>query len=260
DNKKSLMVIGSTGGGKTTILNAATGLINSSYKIFSVEDTAEINIPHENWFSLVSRASFGLESQGEVSLFDLLKSGMRHRPDYILVGEIRGEEAYVLFQALATGHGGMATMHADDSEAAIRRLMQKPMDIPGAYVPLMNCIINIKRVKLGSDASGKSSKKIMTRRVTEVTEIMSSNSVRSVFTWDPHHDGYLDNLNKSYQLPKIAEDTGVDMEDIAADMVKRKTVLTWLVNRGTRDYKSVSKVIGMFNQDPDRLMSKVESS
>ncbi|MCI0565453.1 MAG: type II/IV secretion system ATPase subunit, partial [Nitrososphaera sp.] len=141
DNKKSLMVIGSTGGGKTTILNAVTGVLNPSYKIFSVEDTAEINIPQENWFSLVSRASFGLESQGEISLFDLLKSGMRHRPDYILVGEIRGEEAYVLFQALATGHGGMATMHADDSEAAIRRLMQKPMDIPGAYVPLMNCII-----------------------------------------------------------------------------------------------------------------------
>jgi flagellar protein FlaI len=260
DNKKSLMVIGSTGGGKTTILNAATGLINSNYKIFSVEDTAEINISHENWFSLVSRASFGLESQGEVSLFDLLKSGMRHRPDYILVGEIRGEEAYVLFQALATGHGGMATMHADDSESAIRRLMQKPMDIPAAYVPLMNCIINIKRVKLNADASGKSTKKIMTRRVTEVTEIISSGSVRSVFSWDPQHDGYLDNLNKSYLLPKIAEDTGLDMEDISLDLSRRKTILTWLVNRGTRDYKSLSKIIGMFNQDPDRLMSKVESS
>jgi flagellar protein FlaI len=260
DNKKSLMVIGSTGGGKTTILNAATGLINPSYKIFSVEDTAEINIPHENWFSLVSRASFGLESQGEVSMFDLLKSGMRHRPDYMLVGEIRGEEAYVLFQALATGHGGMATMHADDSEAAIRRLMQKPMDIPAAYVPLMNCIINIKRVKLAADASGKSSKKIMTRRVTEVTELISSTSVRNVFSWDPHHDGYLDNLNKSYQLPKIAEDTGLDMEDVTTDLARRKTILTWLVNRGTRDYKSVSKVIGMFNQDADRLMAKVEST
>jgi archaeal flagellar protein FlaI len=260
DNKKSLMVIGSTGGGKTTILNAATGLINPSYKIFSVEDTAEINIPHENWFSLVSRASFGLESQGEVSMFDLLKSGMRHRPDYMLVGEIRGEEAYVLFQALATGHGGMATMHADDSEAAIRRLMQKPMDIPAAYVQLMNCIINIKRVKLSADASGKSSKKIMTRRVTEMTEIVSSNSVRSVFTWDPHHDGYLDNVNKSYQLPKIAEDTGLDMEDVIADLNRRKSILTWMVNRGTRDYKSVSKVIGMFNQDADRLMAKVEST
>jgi flagellar protein FlaI len=261
DNKKSIMVIGSTGGGKTTILNAITGLLNPAFKIFSVEDTAEVNIPHENWFSLVSRASFGLESQGEVSLFDLLKSGMRHRPDYMLVGEIRGEEAYVLFQALATGHGGMATMHADDSEAAVRRLMQKPMDIPAAYVSLMNCIINIKRVKLGSeDEDGKSSKKIMARRVTEVTELVSSSNVRSVFSWDPHHDGYLDNLNKSYLLPKVAEDTGIDMEDVSSDLSKRKTILTWLVNRGTRDFKSVSKVIGMFNQEPDRLMAKVESS
>jgi flagellar protein FlaI len=260
DNKKSLMVIGSTGGGKTTILNAVTGTLNPSFKIFTVEDTAEINIPQENWFSLVSRASFGLESQGEVSLFDLLKSGMRHRPDYILVGEIRGEEAYVLFQALATGHGGMATMHADDSESAIRRLMQKPMDIPGAYVPLMNCIITIKRVKLADSSGGKSSKRVMARRVTEVAEIVSSNNVRSVFTWDPQHDGYLDNLNKSYLLPKIATDTGIDMDDIMADMNRRKTILTWLINRGTRDYKDVSKVVGMFNQDPDRLMTKVESS
>jgi archaeal flagellar protein FlaI len=260
DNKKSLMVIGSTGGGKTTILNAVTGLINPSYKIFSVEDTAEINIPHENWFSLVSRASFGLESQGEVSLFDLLKSGMRHRPDYILVGEIRGEEAYVLFQALATGHGGMATMHADDSGAAIRRLMQKPMDIPPSYVALMNCIITIKRVKLKSELDNGHAAKMMARRVTEVTEVLSSTNARSVFAWDPHYDGYLDSLKKGYMLPKIAEDTGVDMEDVADDMSRRKMILTWLVNRGTRDYRSVSKVIGMFNQEPERLMTKVESS
>jgi flagellar protein FlaI len=261
ENKKSLMVIGSTGGGKTTILNAVTGLINPSYKIFSVEDTAEINIPHENWFSLVSRASFGLESQGEVNLFDLLKSGMRHRPDYILVGEIRGEEAYVLFQALATGHGGIATMHADDSEAAVRRLMQKPMDIPPAYVSLMNCIINVKRVKLKSEsASGKVLSKLMARRVTEVTEVLSSSDPKRVYSWDPQYDGYLDNLKNSYQLPKIAEDTGLDMQDVVTDLNRRRTILTWLVNRGTRDYRSISKVIGMFNQEPERLMSKVESS
>jgi len=260
DNKKSIMVIGSTGGGKTTILNAITGLINPSYKIFSVEDVAEINIPQENWFSLVSRASFGLERQGEVSLFDLLKSGMRHRPDYILVGEIRGEEAYVLFQALATGHGGIATMHADDSEAAVRRLMQKPMDIPPAYVPLMNCILTVKRVHLKSESVNGKISKLTARRLTEVTEVESSTSLKSVFTWDPHYDGYLDNLASSYQLPKIAHDTGLDMEDIAGELNMRKTILTWLVNRGTRDYRSISKVIGMFNQEPERLMGKVESS
>ena len=256
DNKKSIMVIGSTGGGKTTILNAITGLINPSFKLFTVEDVAEINIPHVNWFSLVSRASFGLESQGEIGLFDLLKSGMRHRPDYILVGEIRGEEAYVLFQAVATGHGGIATMHADDSEAAVRRLQQKPMDIPPAYVPLMNCIVNVKRVRLKTEST--SSNIMMARRVTEVTELLSHNSINSVFAWDPAYDGYLDNLAKSRHLQRIAVDTGVDMEDIAEDLARRKSVLTWMLSRGIRDYKSISKVIGMFNQEPARLMEKVK--
>ncbi|MEO9320085.1 MAG: type II/IV secretion system ATPase subunit [Nitrososphaera sp.] len=255
DNKKSLIIIGSTGGGKTTILNAVTALINPSYKIFSVEDVAEINIAHENWFSLVSRASFGLESQGEIGLFDLLKSGMRHRPDYLLVGEIRGEEAYVLFQALATGHGGMATMHADDSEAAVRRLLQKPMDIPPAYVPLMNCIITVKRVKVNT---GKSY--VMTRRVTEVTEVLSSDSLNPVFSWDPQYDGYLDNLARSKHLPRVVEDVGISMEDVISSLAERKQILTWLINRGIRDFRSISKIIGMFNQDPQRLLEKVESS
>jgi flagellar protein FlaI len=260
DHKKSLMVIGSTGGGKTTILNAVTGLINPSYKIFTVEDVAEINIPHVNWFSLVSRASFGLESQGEIGLFDLLKSGMRHRPDYILVGEIRGEEAYVLFQAVATGHGGIATMQADDSEAAIRRLQQKPMDIPPAYVPLMNCIITVKRVKLKTESVNGRSANMMARRVTEVTEVLSHNSLASVFSWNPEYDGYADNLSKSRHLPKIALDTGVDMDDIGDDLARRRDILNWLQTRGVRDYRSISKVIGMFNQERDRLMEKVRST
>jgi len=167
----------------------------------------------------------------------------------------------VLFQALATGHGGMATMHADDSQSAVRRLTQKPMDIPPAYVPLMNCIINVKRVKLKSEhVGGRESTKLMGRRVTEVTEVVSPTEMNSVFTWDPHNDGYLDNLAKSHHLTKIAQDTGLDMEDVAQDLNKRRTILNWLVNRGTRDYRSISKVIGMFNQEPERLMAKVESS
>jgi archaeal flagellar protein FlaI len=144
----------------------------------------------------------------------------------------------------------MATMHADDSQSAVRRLTQKPMDIPQAYVPLMNCIINVKRVKLKSEhVKGKDSSKLMGRRVTEVTEIVSPTEMNSVFTWDPHYDGYLDNLAKSHHLSNIAQ-----------DLIRRRTILNWLVNRGTRDYKSISKIIGMFNQEPERLMAKVESS
>jgi len=158
--KMSIMVIGSTGSGKTTILNAITGLIDPDFKIFSVEDVSEINIKHENWFSLVSRTGFGPTGEGEIGLYDLIKSGVRHRPDYIVVGEIRGSEAYVMFQAMATGHGGLCTMHADSLESASKRLQQKPMDIPASYMALMNCAIIIRRVK-GQD--GKS-----TRRATVV--------------------------------------------------------------------------------------------
>ena len=100
-------------------------LVNPDYKIFSVEDVAEINIKHENWFSLVSRVGFGNDGEGEIGLYDLIKSGVRHRPDYIVVGEIRGSEAYVMFQAMATGHGGLCTMHADSLESASKRLQQK---------------------------------------------------------------------------------------------------------------------------------------
>ena len=129
-----------------------------------------------------------------------------------------------------------------------------------AYVPLMNCILTVKRVHLKSESINGKVAKLTGRRLTAVTEVESSTSLKNVFSWDPHYDGYSDTLASSYQLPKIAHDTGLDMEDITNELERRKTILTWLVNRGTRDYRSISKVIGMFNQEPERLMGKVESS
>ena len=117
ENRASIMVLGGTAAGKTTALNALACLIRPGSKIITIEETAELNLPHENWVSLIARQSYGLggSSVGEVALFDLVKTSMRHRPDMLIVGEVRGQEAYVLFQALATGHGGMCTMHAEDS-------------------------------------------------------------------------------------------------------------------------------------------------
>ncbi|MGI0068844.1 MAG: type II/IV secretion system ATPase subunit, partial [Nitrosopumilaceae archaeon] len=168
ESKMSFIIIGSTGSGKTTLLNAITGLAHPDYKIFSVEDVAEININHENWFTLVTRSGFGIGGEGEIGLYDLIKAGVRHRPDYIVVGEIRGSEAYVMFQAMATGHGGLCTMHADSLESAVKRLQQKPMDIPPAYISLMNCALVVKRVKESSGQSG--------RRVMTVSEITGANT------------------------------------------------------------------------------------
>jgi len=248
--KMSIMVIGSTGSGKTTILNAITGLVNPDYKIFSVEDVAEINIRHENWFSLVARTGFGPSGEGEIGLYDLIKSGVRHRPDYIVVGEIRGSEAYVMFQAMATGHGGLCTMHADSLESASKRLQQKPMDIPPSYLSLMNCAIVIRRVK-GQD--GKS-----TRRAISVQEINTADTYHSAFKWDPKSDYFNPQLDDSIMLHRIAEQTGRNMEQIMDEYEKRKIVLKWLLQRGIRSYSKVAENIGKYYRDPEALMTKIE--
>ena len=206
EEKMSFIVIGPTGSGKTTILNAITGLVNPNYKIFSVEDVAEININHENWFTLVSRSGFGLGGEGEIGLHDLIKAGLRHRPDYVVVGEIRGSEAYVMFQAMATGHGGLCTMHADSLESAIKRLQQKPMDIPAGYISLMNCAIVIKRVKEGSGHGG--------RRAIMVSEIISGASSHTAFSWNPKEDYFQSHLEESRWLQQDRKSTRLNSSHI----------------------------------------------
>ena len=248
--KMSIMVIGSTGSGKTTILNAITGLVNPDFKIFSVEDVAEINIKHENWFSLVSRVGFGNNEEGEIGLYDLIKSGVRHRPDYIVVGEIRGSEAYVMFQAMATGHGGLCTMHADSLESASKRLQQKPMDIPASYMALMNCAIVIRRVK-GMD--GKS-----TRRAISVQEIKTSDSYHNSFKWNPKADYFEPQLGDSEMFGRISQQTGLSLDEILEEYEKRKIVLKWLVDRGVRSYDKVAGYIGKYYRDPETMMKKIE--
>src|SRR5438309_113683 len=249
--KMSFIVIGPTGSGKTTILNAITGLVHPDYKIFSVEDVAEININHENWFTLISRTGFGLEGEGEIGLYDLIKAGVRHRPDYIVVGEIRGSEAYVMFQAMATGHGGLCTMHADSIESAAKRLQQKPMDIPPAYISLMNCAIVVKRVK--ENSTGQSS-----RRAITVSEVITANTSLAAFSWNPKSDSFDDNLHESTMLKKIADSTGQSLNEVLEEHQKRISILKWMTEHDIHDYKKVAEVIGKYYRDPASLMQKIE--
>ena len=250
ESKMSIMVIGSTGSGKTTILNAITGLINPDFKIFSVEDVSEINIKHQNWFSLISRTGFGSEGEGEIGLYDLIKSGVRHRPDYIIVGEIRGSEAYVMFQAMATGHGGLCTMHADSLESASKRLQQKPMDIPASYMALMNCAIVIRRVK-GADGKG-------VRKAVSVQEIKDAITYHDAFKWNPKSDYFNPELKDSEMLQRISEQSGRDMEEIFEELKRREIVLKWLVQRGIRRYDKVAETVGKYYRDPSALMKEIE--
>ena len=248
--KMSFIIIGPTASGKTTLLNAITGLVHPDFKIFSVEDVAEININHENWFTLISRSGFGMGGEGEIGMYDLIKAGVRHRPDYIVVGEIRGSEAYVMFQAMATGHGGLCTMHADSLESAVKRLQQKPMDIPPAYISLMNCAVVVKRVKESSGQSG--------RRVMTVSEITAANTSHGAFSWNPRSDHFNEDLKESVFFKKIAESTGKDLNDVLEEHKKRMAILKWMVEQDIRDYKKVSDLVGKYYRDPDSVLIQLE--
>jgi flagellar protein FlaI len=254
EHRASIMVLGGTAAGKTTALNALACLIKPGSKIITIEETAELNLPHDNWVSLIARQSYGLggDNTGEVPLFDLVKTSMRHRPDILIVGEVRGQEAYVLFQALATGHGGMCTMHAENLDSAIKRLTQKPMDISPAYVPLMNIILSIQRVHLTKNNERKAY-----RRVMNVNEIADYEDYRNTFKWNPAKDEHIQTLDKSVMLSGISERMGASKKDLIAEIDRRKTLLHWMREHNIRSYKDVAAIIGEYFARPKQIYDKV---
>jgi len=255
ENRASLMVLGGTASGKTTFLNAVACLIKPGSKIITIEETAELNLPHENWVSLISRRSYGLgeSHSGEVSLFDLVKTSMRHRPDLIIVGEIRGNEAYTLFQALATGHGGMATMHAENIDSAVKRLIQKPMDIAPAYMPLMNMVASIQRVHLPQSKTGEMK---AYRRILSVDEIADYEDYRNIFKWKAAEDFHDSALKNGLMLPAIMERRGFNWQELLMEMKRRENVLRWMRTRNIRSYKEVAGIITEYYARPDEFYAR----
>lgn len=253
ERKLSLLISGGTASGKTTSLNALSMFIVPDFKVVSIEDTAELNLPHENWIPSVARTGFGaVGSPAEISLFDLLKAAMRQRPDYIIVGEARGAEAYTLFQSMATGHGGLSSMHADSVIATIHRLESEPMNIPPALIMTLDVIGMQSRVRV-SDHS--------TRRMTHVAELVRIDPVskeiliNDVFKWEPKTDRFAYS-GRSYVLEKLVERHGISMDMIKKELDRRQTILDWIVKSGIRRYTEVSAVIRDYYADPNKIYEK----
>jgi flagellar protein FlaI len=184
----NLFVVGATASGKTTTMNAITTFIRPDKKIVSIEDTPELQVPHKNWIRETTRGSSKESTGSEVGMFDLLKAALRQRPDRIIIGEIRGEEGAIAFQAMQTGHGVMSTFHAASVERLVQRLSGSPINIPKTYIDNLDCVLIQQAVKV----PGKG----MARRVTSINEIVGydpaseSFSFVEAFRWNPATDTF----------------------------------------------------------------------
>ncbi|MBN2335790.1 Flp pilus assembly complex ATPase component TadA, partial [Candidatus Bathyarchaeota archaeon] len=245
--KKSFMIVGGTGAGKTSTLNALLSLMSQNDKIVTVEEVPELSPPVTNWTQLHSRESFnfGDGPSGSISLFDLIKVSLRYRPDYVIVGEVRGEEAYVLFQALATGHGGLCTMHADSIDRVVKRLTSPPMNVSEVYIPLMNIAMYIQRVELPDKKDGLN----FGRRVRTVSEIAEFDNYIEVSRWDPRKDVFNTWFKDSFILQQISTTTGMSMKEILQELDKRESFIKEIVESGVKHQSDVAeKILSYYTQ------------
>ena len=244
EHRMTLMVIGATAAGKTTLLNALTCFFKPGFKVVTIEETPELNLPHENWVQLVSRESYGLgESKtGEISLYDLVKLSLRYRPDYIIVGEVRGEEAFVLFQAMATGHGGMSTMHADSLEAAVKRLTSPPMNVSPTYIPSLNVVMLTERTILPGGG--------FARRIRCVWEVEDYNRYREIVRWNPAKDVHIV-VGDSFHISRLATRLGKTKEELLREVERRQVYLLWMVTRNIIEIKEVARYINQYYNFPE---------
>jgi archaeal flagellar protein FlaI len=253
EKKLALLIAGGTASGKTTTLNALSMFIEPGEKIVSVEDTPELNLPHENWIQSVTR---GVGTAGEITMFDLLKASLRQRPDVLIVGEVRGEEAYTLLQSIATGHGGLGTIHADSVEATINRLTTEPMNIPRSLVgTTLDCIVMQLKIRL-ADRS--------VRRVVAVTEVVGHDPrtdeivLNDAFKWDPVVDRF-SFTGRSKLFDKITQKFGTRPEEIRRDIDGRKVFLDWLVAKNIRGHAEVSNQVREFYAGPYAVINKAKA-
>jgi len=253
EHGRSVMICGATASGKTTLLNSLSMFIKPEMKVVTIEEVRELRL-HENWIPMIPRPSYQ-PGVTEITLFDLLKSSLRQRPDYIIVGEVRGEEAYTLFQAIATGHGGLCTIHSDSVDYAIKRLLSRPMDIPAMMVPLMNVLLQIRRVKI----NGK-----VVRRADTVTEIIGLSATDQVqfehrFRWDSMDDNYrfLESAGRGEPVFKqIANLRHVPEWELEDEMKRRTKILEWMVEENLNTYDEVSNVVHTYYVNPEEILTR----
>ena len=241
----NILISGATASGKTTTLNAVSMFIPPESKVVSIEDTREINLMHKNWIPGVTRVTE--EGGSSIEMFDLLKAALRQRPEYVLVGEVRGIEAYTLFQAMATGHITLSTVHADSAEAIVRRLTKPPIDVPLMLLDSLDVITIQRMVKVGEKG---------VRRCVNIIEVMGVDfesgllKTNDLFSWRP--DTFLF-TGESKVFYKIMDRLVMNEKELAEEFARRIKILDWMRRSNMDDFESLSEIVFEQSTNPSEV-------
>lgn len=255
ENAKSCIFAGGTASGKTTTLNAISLFIPPLAKIVTLEDTRELKLPHPNWIPSITRDSFSQDGRGEIDMYELLRAALRQRPEYILVGEVRGKEALTLFQAMSTGHVTYATMHADSVASAVHRLENPPIDVPRNMLSALNLMSIQVQARIGGQRIRRNKQLIEILDIDPRTNELITNEV---FRWHPATDE-IRYSGKSYILEQIMEDRGWSEERMREELKRRQEVLEWMRIKKIRHFKDVSKILVSYFRDPETVVQRVRA-
>jgi len=247
--KSNILITGGTASGKTTLLNASAFFIPPEARVVSIEDTQEINLARENWLPSVARTAIGMGKIGEVDLFSLLKNSFRQNPDYVIVGEVRGKEAFVLFQGMASGHSSLSTMHADSVDTVIKRLETPPIDLSPTLVNTLDAVCIMTHAVVN---------KQQTRRLREIVEIVNVNPdgvalTNTPFTWNAREDKFYFKKD-SKVLEKISGRYGLTNEELMDEFTKRTKLLYELYKKKIFSFDDVQKIINEYYKDPSTVL------
>lgn len=253
--ESNIMIIGGTASGKTTLLNAIAFFIPSEKRVVSIEDTRELNLPRENWLPSVVRSGASNQGIGRVDMFNLLKGSFRQNPDYVIVGEVRGKEASVLFQGMASGHASISTMHANSVEAVIRRLETPPINLSPMLVNSLDAVAIMSHAVV----NGKE-----TRRLREIAEVVSVQPdgtavTNTPFIWNPADDKFYPKSGSKI-FAKISQRYGIPIETLQREFETRTKLIYTLFQNRILSYEDVQKAINEYQKNPSAILEKFKVS
>jgi flagellar protein FlaI len=249
--KCNILITGGTGSGKTTMLNALAFFIPPEARVVSIEDTRELMLPRENWLPSVARTGIGVQGIGEIDLFSLLKESFRQNPDYVIVGEVRGKEAFVLFQGMSSGHPSISTIHADSIDSVIKRLETPPINLSPTLVNSLDAVI------IMAHAIVKKKETRRLRRVVEIIDVTPEGVAMTniPFIWNPKDDTfYFKTESKVFE--KISERYGIEKEKLHEEFKLRTRFLFELFKRKITDFTAIQKIINEYYKNPKDVLRR----